>query len=51
VPNKLSYSTIVPIPKGKQGNASDSSQFRGITLSSIHCMLFDNIILCRFVTV
>jgi len=46
VPNKLLYSTIVPIPKGKQGNASLSSQ--GTILSSIYGKLFDNIVLCCF---
>src|SRR5664279_2399223 len=50
VPDSFLYSTIVPIPKGKHGNASDSSNFRGITLSSIYGKLFDNIVLTRYVT-
>jgi len=35
VPDSFLYSSIVPIPKGKHGNVSDSSNFRGITLNSI----------------
>ena len=48
VPDSFLYSTIVPIPKGKHGNASDSSNFRGITLSSMYGKLFDNIVLARY---
>ena len=48
MPDSFLYSTIVPIPKGKHGNTSDSSNFRGITLSSIYGKLFDNIVLYRF---
>jgi hypothetical protein len=48
VPDSFLYSTIVPIPKGKHGNVSDSSNFRGITLSSIYGKLFDNIVLARY---
>ena len=48
VPDSFLYSTIVPIPKGKHGNMSDSSNFRGITLSSIYGKLFDNIVLYRY---
>src|SRR5664279_3158638 len=48
VPDSFLYSTIVPIPKGKHGSASDSSNFRGITLSSIYGKLFDNIVLTRY---
>jgi hypothetical protein len=47
-PDTFLRSTIVPIPKGKHGAASDSSNFRGITLSSIYGKLFDNIVLSRF---
>jgi len=36
------YRTLVASPKGKYGNVSDSSDFRGITLSSIHGKLLDN---------
>jgi hypothetical protein len=38
----------VPIPEGKYGAVSDSTQFRGITLSSIYGKIFDNIILFRY---
>ena len=48
VPDNFLYSTIVPIPKGKHGITSDSSNFRGITLSSVYGKLFDNIILSRY---
>ena len=48
VPDNFLYSTIVPIPKGKHGITSDSSNFRGITLSSIYGKLFDNIVLSRY---
>jgi len=47
-PTVFLYSTIVPIPKGKHGNMSDSSNFRGITLSSIYGKPFDNIVLFRY---
>jgi len=45
VPDSLLRSSIVPIPKGKHGTASDSSNCRGITLSSIYGKHFDNIVL------
>jgi len=48
VPDSFLRSSIVPIPKGKHGTASDSSNFRGITLSSIYGKLFDNIVLFRY---
>jgi len=48
VPDSFLYSTIIAIPKGKHGNMSDSSNFRGITLSSIYGKLFDNIVLFRY---
>ena len=38
----------MPIPKGKHGVVSDSTQFRGITLSSIYGKIFDNIVLFRY---
>jgi hypothetical protein len=37
----------VPIPEGKHGNKADSSNVRGITLSSIYGKLFDNVVLFR----
>jgi len=36
VPDSFLYSTVDPIPKWKKGNASVSSNFRGITWSSIY---------------
>ena len=48
VPDSFLFSTIVPIPKGKNVDVSDSSNFRGITLSSIFGKLFDNIVLSRY---
>lgn len=38
----------MPIPKGKHGAVSDSSKYRGITLSSIFGKIFDNIVLSRY---
>ena len=35
-------SRIYPIPKGRNVNISDSSNFRGIALSSVFGKLFDN---------
>jgi hypothetical protein len=48
VPDSFLYSTVVPIPKGRNVNVSDSSNFRGIALSSIYGKLFDNIVLSRY---
>ena len=36
--------TIVPVPKNKRGNLSDSN-YRTIALSSLLCKLFDTIII------
>jgi hypothetical protein len=47
-PDSFLHSTIIPNPKGKNGNVSDSANFRGITLSSIYGKLFDNIVLSRY---
>ena len=43
VPDTFLYSTIIPIPKGRNANASDSLNFRGITLSSIFGKMFDKL--------
>jgi hypothetical protein len=48
VPDSFLLSTIVPIPKGNGVNKSDSSNFRGIALSSIYGKIFDNIVLSRY---
>ena len=42
------YSTIIPIPKNRTVNTSDSANYRGIALSSIYGKLFDNIVLHHF---
>jgi len=45
----ISYTAqTVPISKGRNVNAADGANFRGIALSSIYGKLFDNIVLCRF---
>ena len=44
-PSRLLLSTIVPIPKNKRGNLSDSSNYRAIALSNLLCKLFDTIII------
>ena len=41
-------STIVPIPKGRNANLSDSSNFRGTALGSVYGKLLDNIIIDRY---
>jgi hypothetical protein len=48
VPDTFQRSAIVSIPKGRHTNLSDSSNFRGIALSSIIGKIFDNIILQRY---
>jgi hypothetical protein len=40
VPRDFSVSTIIPIPKKKNGNLSDSDNFRGIALCSIFLVKF-----------
>ena len=44
-PSGLLISTIVPIPKNKRSNLSNSSNYRAIALSSLLCKLFDTIII------
>jgi hypothetical protein len=48
IPDSFLRSSIVPIPKGKRGTASVSTNFRGITLSSIYGKIFDKIVLFRY---
>ena len=48
VPDSFLLSTVVPIPKGNNVNKSDSSNFRGIALSSVYGKVFDNIVLTRY---
>ena len=40
-PDDMYSSTIIPIPKGKHANVTDSSNYRGIALSSIFGKVFD----------
>ena len=42
------YNTILPIPKGRNASACDSSNYHGIVLSSIFGKLFDNLVLLQF---
>jgi len=48
VPDGFLSSTIISIPKGYNANMSDSTNFRGIALSSLFGKIFDNIILDRY---
>jgi len=47
-PQMMNLSTVVPIPKGKNVCLSNSSNYRGIALSSIFGKLFDIVVLNRF---
>ena len=47
-PNGMLKGTVIPIPKNKLKSINDSSNYRGITLSSIIGKLLDNIILDRY---
>lgn len=48
VPEVMSISTVIPIPKGKNVNITESVNYRGIALSSIFSKLFDMVILHRY---
>ena len=45
VPNEMLLSTLIPIPKNKRKSVNDSSNYRGITLSSILGKLLDVVVL------
>ena len=45
IPDSLLLGTIIPIPKNNRKSLNDSSNYRGITLSSIMGKILDNIIL------
>jgi hypothetical protein len=47
-PEEFISSTVIPIPKGKGLNPTDSANYRGIALSSIFGKVFDLFILNRF---
>jgi hypothetical protein len=48
VPDNFQRTVIVSIPKDRHTDVSDSSNFRGIALSSIIGKIFDSIILQRY---
>ena len=48
VTDDLTFSTVLPIPKGKNLNYSDSTNYRGIALSSIFGKIFDLYVLNRY---
>ena len=48
VPDDLRLSTIVPIPKGKNTNPTDSGNYRGIALGSLLGKVFDLLLLDRY---
>jgi hypothetical protein len=48
VPRDFSTSTIIPIPKKRNVNSTDSDNYRGISLSSVFGKIFDNIVLCKY---
>ena len=39
---------MIPIPKGRNVNLTDSSNYRGIALSAIFVKIFDHIVLSRY---
>ncbi len=46
-PDSMLFGTMVPIPKGRWANLSNSDNFRTITLSSILCKILDVVILTK----
>jgi len=48
LPDDMRLSTIVPIPKGKNINLTDSNNYRGIALGSLLSKVFDLILLERY---
>jgi len=48
IPEDLSISTVIPIPKGKHANMTNSSNYRGIASCSMYKKLFDLILLSRY---
>jgi hypothetical protein len=48
VPDDFLVSTVIPIPKGRNVNLTDSANYRGISLSSLFGKMFDLIVLSRY---
>jgi len=48
VPEDFQISTIIPIPKGKNANLTDSDNYRGITISSVLGKVFDLVVLDKY---
>jgi len=48
VPRDFVTSTVIPIPKKRNCDMSDSKNFRGISLSRLFGKIFDNAILSQF---
>ena len=48
-PSDMLISTVIPIPKGRNVNVTDSANYRGISLSSIFGKVFDLVLLSRYV--
>ena len=51
VPQSMSLSTIIPIPKNRRKCLNDSSIYRGIALGSLLGKVLDNILLCDNVNI
>jgi hypothetical protein len=51
VPDDFLQGTTIPIPKNRSSNASVSTNYRGITLSSVFGRVFDLIVLDRYSSV
>ena len=45
VTDDVSFSTLLPIPKGKNANGTVSSNYRAIALSSLFGKIFDRIVM------
>ena len=49
LPDDLAVSTIIPIPKSRNGQMTNSDNYRGICLSSIVCKILDLVIRDRYI--
>ena len=47
-PDDFQVGTVIPKPKVRNVNLSDSSNYRGIAISSIYRQIFDQIMLSRY---